>query len=140
MTDAGTLITVAGIIAAFGVGTLTFRIQRELEVAKDGGPNWIAWADWLMIAATAVSLLLVVLPLASFGAMPSGLIKLPAAACSATSILVVGYVFGILAHYRFLFWHGPVDAPRRAGEPAERIIVVVAASLAVGAFGLVVRS
>jgi hypothetical protein len=63
MADASSLATTASIIAAFGIAMLFFRIQRELGMAERGEINWIPWADWLLVGATAVSLLLVILPL-----------------------------------------------------------------------------
>ena len=55
--DTGTLATVASIISAFGAAMLFFRIQRELDMKKQGERIWLPVADWLLVAATVVSLL-----------------------------------------------------------------------------------
>src|SRR4029453_9466308 len=110
--DASTLSQVASIIAGFGVSMLTFRIQRHLEVLPYEGEehSWLAVADWLLVWATASALLFVILPLL---ALPLGpILRFPRAACAATSILVVGYMFGILAHYRLILGHGIRYNPR----------------------------
>lgn len=103
MADSGTLSTVASITSGFGVAMLFFRIQRELQMGKEGEPVWIPMADWLLVCATLVSLLLVILPLVALSAPEGLLLRLPSAACSASSILVAGYILSILAHYRLLF-------------------------------------
>jgi hypothetical protein len=140
MTDARILVTVASIVAAFGLTTMMFRIQRELRLRERGLPTWIAWSDWLLITATVGCMLFVVLPLVTFATLPEALSRVPSAVCAGASILVVGYIFGILAHYRLLFWRGDTAAPHVPGEPAERVIVVATCLLAVGTLLLVVLS
>ena len=118
--DRGTLATIASIISAFGVAMLYFRIQRELEMRKNEETIWLPAADWLLVAATLVSLLLVIVPLLT---LPE--VKLPAAASGAAAIMVAGYVPAILGHYRIVFGqkrNGPRDNP----EPSELLFVVVA--------------
>lgn len=67
MADASSLATIASIISAFGGAMLFFRIQRELAMQGAGEPIWIPWADRLLIAATLISLLLVVVPMRAAG-------------------------------------------------------------------------
>jgi hypothetical protein len=112
---------------------LFFRIQRELQMGKEGEPVWIPLADWLLVCATLVSLLLVILPLVALTAAAGVLRRLPAAACSASSVLVAGYILSILAHYRLLFGRKRTG-PRANPEPAEKILVFMTGALALALF------
>jgi hypothetical protein len=96
--DAGGLATVAAMISSFCAVMLVFRIQRETEMAKAGERQWLPLADWLLVGAALVSLLLVILPLTAFVNT-----SLPVAASGSAAILVAGYIFAILAHYRIWF-------------------------------------
>ena len=132
MPETSDLTTVAGIIAGFGVAMLFFRIQRELEMGKAGERVWIPWADWLIVIATLCSLLLVLLPLLILS--QNNIAKaVSTSACVASVVLLTGYVFAILAHYRLLFSCGR-SGPRYNPEPSERILVflstIIAGSLA----------
>ena len=133
--------TVASILSGFGISVFMFRIQRELRVRDmhPQWPNWLAWADYLILAAILLSLLLVVLPLMAM-AEPSRLAySIAAGSCAAASLLVAAYPFAILDHYRIEIgtWctrEGERPQERHKGEPAERIIVLAAAALAAIAF------
>jgi hypothetical protein len=132
MADASSLATIAGIISAFGVAMLLFRIQRELYMQKAGEPSWMPWADRLLIGATLISVLFVILPMLLIGYAQSPWVLLPRAAAAAACPMVAGYVFGILAHYRWLFGKNR-RGPRTNPEPAEKYVVLgaVFAALAV---------
>ncbi len=95
-----------------------------------GEPNWIPWADWLLIAAGMISLLLVILPTVAIRPDSSIYQLLPASACSVSSVLLAGYTPAILAHYR-LMWRGNRAGPRENPEPAERYIVALTVAIAV---------
>jgi hypothetical protein len=128
--DPGTLATIASIISAFGTSMLVFRIQRELEMRQKGEQNWIAWADWLLVSAVFVSLLLVIVPLLTIRQT-----RLPAAGAVAAAIMVAGYVPAILAHYRLVF--GRKRTGQRVNpEPWERFFVAVGLIIALFAFVL----
>jgi|SRR6185295_9829364 len=118
--DRGTLATVAAIIAAFGVPMLYFRIQRELEMRKNEETIWLPAADWLLVGATLVSLLLVIVPLVTLRE-----VRLPAAASGAAAIMVAGYIPAILGHYRIVFGQTR-SGPRNNPEPTELFFVVIA--------------
>ena len=133
MSDSGTLSTVASIIAGFGVAMLFFRIQRELVMREKNEQIWIPYSDWLLIIATLISLILVILPLILSSFVPSFLSGLPSAACAAATIMVAGYIMGILAHYRLIL-SGKRLGPRDNPEPSEKIIVRLAASFAAVSF------
>lgn len=136
MFDSSTLATVASIISGFGVAMLFFRIQRELQMHEKDETVWIPSADWLLISATLISLLFVILPIVAISKDTMLAHKIAASACSASSILVAGYIFSILAHYRLLFGRnkgGPRDNP----EPAERILVRLTIIIAAIVFVLV---
>jgi amino acid transporter len=123
--DAATLATIASVISAFGAAMLFFRIQRELSMKEQGEQIWLPRADWLLVVATLLCLLLVIVPLVLFSN-----IRLPAAAAGSAAIMVAGYVLAILAHYRiffgrqWLFWGNLRPGPRDNPEPAELILSV----------------
>ncbi len=133
MQDVGTLATVASIIAGFGGTMLVFRIQRELQMLKQGEKIWIAFAEWLLISATLISLLLVIVPIVSFPSLSGIFARLPAAGCSAAAILLAGYILAIQAHYRLILGANRTG-PRTNPEPAERAIVLIITCVAFLAF------
>jgi hypothetical protein len=140
-------LTVASILSGFGISVFMFRIQRELRVrdVHPDWPNWLAWADYLILAAILVSLLLVVLPLMAT-AQPGRLVySVAAGGCAAASLLVAAYPFAILDHYRIEIgtWRtreGEDPQVRHKGEPIERVIVLGGAILATIAFFAIVTS
>jgi hypothetical protein len=123
MPNEETLATVASIIAGFGAAMLAFRIEREVQGQEEGEATWIPWADALLIGAIFASLLLVILPIVSFQMARGFAARLPRAACSASCILVSGYILSILAHYRLLFGRKR-RGERENPEPAERWLVI----------------
>jgi hypothetical protein len=134
MLDIGSLMTVASIVAGFGVAVLVFRIQRETTLQT----KWIPWADWLLIAATMVALGGVILPIISFSQPPACVVKFGSAASSLVVLLVIGYPFAILAHYRLIGAEGAARAKRSEArynpEPLERRWVIVTFTIAILVF------
>lgn len=134
-SDAATLATIGSIIAMFGVAMLFFRIQRELQMGEKGEIVWLPWADWLLIAATLISLVFVIVPVTI-----SDERRIPSLAAGAAAIIVAGYVLAILAHYRiiggrtFIWWGTERTSPRRNPEPPERFLVVITSAGALGFF------
>src|SRR5262245_48512820 len=125
--DAGTLLTAASIVGALGTSVLVFRLQRELQVAENGGHTWIPWADRLIIAAISLSFLVVVVLLIS---RSPTIIGLASAVVASAAVLGAGYPFAVLAHYRFL--RPPINKPQRTNpEGVERHIVIICAVVAV---------
>jgi hypothetical protein len=134
-SDPSNLITIASIIAGFGVAVLMFRLQRELSLCPRD--RWLACADWLAISSTLIALMLVIVPLVFF-AMNRLASEVAGAATCLTVILLAGYVPSILAHYRLIFRgnRDPND-PRRNPEPAELAFIVITSVTAIfvaGAF------
>ena len=134
-------LTVASILSGFGISVFMFRIQRELRVRDEHPewPNWLAWADYLILAAILLSLLLVVLPLTAIAEPGRLAYSVAAGSCAAASLLVAAYPFAILDHYRIEIgtWRtreGEQPQERHKGEPIERFIVLAAAVLATVAF------
>lgn len=124
--DMNTAAGVAAIIAGFGSAVLVFRIQRESDMYKLGERTWIPWADRLLIASVVIALVFVLLPLIVSPATASTRVPLFSRALLAASIiLLAGYVFSILAHYRLIFG-GEREGPRINPEPAEEAIVNLA--------------
>ena|GEM_PF-2238426 len=58
-------LTVASILTGFCISVFMFHTQRELSVRDHhpDWPNWLAWADYLIMATIVLSVLLVILPL-----------------------------------------------------------------------------
>jgi hypothetical protein len=133
--DTGTLSTIAGIIAAFSVSMIFFRVQREIQMHGDGEINWVPWADRLLLLSSFLSLICVLLPLVAAHPSSWAYQRLPGPACAATVVLVAAYPAAILAHYRFILGCGR-EGERDNPEPAERWIVwfALASSLATAAW------
>ena len=138
-------LTVASILSGFGISVFMFRIQRELRVRDENpqSPNWLAWADYLILGAIVISLLLVVLPLVAVPEPGRLAYAVAAGSCAAASMLVAAYPFAILDHYRIEIgtWRtrqGESPQERHKSEPIERIIVLGAAILAAMAFASIV--
>jgi len=138
-------LTVASILSGFGISVFMFRIQRELRVrdANPRSPNWLAWADYLILSAIVLSLLLVVLPLMAIAEPGRLVFSIAAGSCAAAALLVAAYPFAILDHYRIEIgtWRtreGERPQERHKSEPIERMIVLGAAILAAIAFFTIV--
>lgn len=128
MIDSSTLTQVASIIAGFGAAALVFRIQRELEMQKEGEANWIAFTDWLLIIATFFCLVFAIVPLMLFTKPPMQVITFVRGICAASALMVGGWVFGILAHYRLILGKNR-SGPRTNPEPSETVIVIFTFSI-----------
>jgi hypothetical protein len=138
-------LTVASILSGFSISVFMFRIQRELGVRDrhPEWPNWLAWADYLVLATISLSLLLVVLPLVAVPEPSHFLFSVAAGSCGAASILLIAYPFAILDHYRIEIgtWrtaHGEKPEDRHKGEPIEKVIVIVSGALAALTFLVIV--
>jgi hypothetical protein len=138
-------LTVASILSGFSISVFMFRIQRELGVRDKHPewPNWLAWADYLVIATIVLSLLLVVLPLTALPEPSEFVFSVAAGTGAATSFLLLAYPFAILDHYRIEIgaWRtrlGERPEERHKGEPLEKAIVIVAGIVAVTAFAAVI--
>lgn len=134
--DASDIATVASIVAGFGSTALAFRLERHLQQLplEREEHSWLPVADWLLIAANAIALLLVLAPLLIFDLST---IQFPRAACAAACVLLAGYVFAIQAHYRLIFGAGKrYENPpsRRVTATAEWIIAVASVLAAMAAF------
>lgn len=134
-------LTVASILSGFSISVFMFRIQRELQVRSrhPGWPNWLAWADYLVIATIILSLLLVVLPLIAFPEPSEFVFSIAAGTSAATTMLLSAYPFAILDHYQIEIgtWRpaqGESSETRHKGEPIEKIIVVAAGVIAIITF------
>lgn len=137
ITDASTLATIASIISAFGVSMLFFRIQREIQMQTSGEIVWLPLADWLLVIATLICLLLVILPI-TFNVGND----LAAAGSAAATVMVAGYVFAILAHYRIFFGRRFIvfgekrKGPRTNPEPSELGFVMISIAVACLVFAM----
>jgi hypothetical protein len=132
-------LSIASILSGFGITVFMFRIQRELQVRERTRDvaSWLAWADYLVLAAIMLSLIFVVLPLVSFPRTIDFLLAMAAGSCAAAAILLSAYPWAILYHYR-LELGTKMEGPRQKGEPGERRIVIAAAIVAAMAFCTVI--
>jgi uncharacterized membrane protein len=137
--EPGDLIAAATLIVGFGVTVIMFRVQRELWVQEHhpGSPTWLAWSDYLILASVGLALFLVLVPLLFLRVITPLVQAVAAAACVAAVFLQAGYIPSILAHYRIEIGRGR-KGDRLKGEPAERLLAVASAALAIGAFILVI--
>src|SRR5262249_45005148 len=138
-------LTVASILTGFCISVFMFRIQRELGVRDrhPDWPNWLAWADYLIIATITVSVLLVIVPLVASPAPGRIIYSIAAGSSAAASLLLLAYPFAILDHYRIEIgvWRtlrGEDPRERHKGEPIERAIVITAAIVAAVTFIVIV--
>lgn len=129
MADAGSLVTIASIISAFGAVVLLFRIPRELYMRAKKELNWIPWADQLLFCATMVSLFLVIIPVVLIRSPQSAWSVLPKTAAVVASTLAGGYIPAILAHYRLILGKNR-SGPRTNPEPGEKLVVWITALVA----------
>lgn len=129
--DTGTLTTIASVIMAFAAAMLFFRLQREHSMAERGERNWIPWSDRLLFGAGGISLVFVILPIVIFPPIWAVNRVLPPAGSAASVVLVLGYVPGIFAHYRYFFGIGEFrQTPRNNPEPPEGLIVIATCAVA----------
>lgn len=146
MLSSESYLSVASILSGFCVAVFVFRIQREVAIidrvenrdstSKEKPENWLAWSDYLIVTSILLSMLLVVLPLMVVHSVNDQLLRLAAASCAASSILLSAYPFAILDHYRIL-WGKERKEKRLSGEPLERFIVIAALIVAAVVWGIV---
>src|SRR3954465_15037202 len=117
VVDDGTLAAIGAAIVGFGIVAFVFRVQREIQVQetllrefkeeaerqglqvkeaelleKVDTYRWIPWADRLLVGAVIVTLLFGLFPIALAGSVSSAWGgRLPAAACSASTVALAGY-------------------------------------------------
>jgi hypothetical protein len=127
----GDLIAVAAIVIGFGLTTIMFRIQREIEMRDKGETVWVAWSDYLIFGSVFLAVFLVVIPLLVFSSR-----TLAPAASAAAIILQAGYIPAILAHYRIICGKArdKEKIAREQGEPAEKWIVGASGGFATAIF------
>ena len=111
---------------------LFFRVQRETAMQARGKPDWIPYADRLLLGATFTAIFLVLLPILLFGSNSLAR-RVATAGCTAALVALGGYVPALLAHYRLIFRRGRVG-DRHNPEPPERVIVRSAATVALAFF------
>ena len=111
MNHQDVLVTAASIIAGFGSAVIAFRLERELDIEEKNVDrpshrkerHWIPVSDWLVVIASVGALCFVVAPLVAIPSPSDTTIRLASAVCSATAIMLAGYIPSILAHYHFIY-------------------------------------
>jgi hypothetical protein len=126
------LVTIAGVMLGIGIAIMLFRLSRELAMRERRERNWLAYSELLVVGACILSAIVLLLPV--FGAQSRQVtVLLPRSAILAGVVMLIGYIPGILAHYRFI--GGKRRPPLRENpEPIERSIVLGATVIAVLAF------
>jgi hypothetical protein len=135
------LIAIASMIFGFGIVVIMFRVQRELSMRER--PNnrffhWTPWADWLILASVPLVGCLTIVSLLAFPGVRTGE-ALAAAACGSAVVLQIGYIPAIFAHYRMFFGKQRfmANAPRKRGEPAEKVSFFLTVFIATLVFVLI---
>jgi hypothetical protein len=125
-------LAIASILSGFGITVFMFRIQRELDVRERTRDvaTWLAWADYLVLAAITLALMFVVLPLVVAQSVVEAVLAVAAAACAAAAILLAAYPWAILYHYRIVLGTKR-RGQRLSGEPGEKCVVIAAAIFAI---------
>src|SRR4051794_23974564 len=92
-----TVWTAAGIVVAFSVNAIVWRIGREASMRTGGGQWWMPRADFVLLASLAVTLIGVfVLPV--LGAE----LVFARHALGVAFVLLAGYPFALAGHYEIL--------------------------------------
>jgi hypothetical protein len=125
------LWTAAAVLMGFQLAAFVWRLNRETDVSKQGGANWMPPADYLSLLSMFTTVFGVfVLPIA--GVLP------PLASqrlFGLSLILFAGYQLALLGHYKLLF-RGAVQFPGKYVTGDELLIVLI--TLAGGALYLAV--
>lgn len=151
MVTVETLMTVASIVAGFGVAVVMFRLQRELTISDanwksrrssmsregsqdvDSTRTWLPLADGLVVASILISLLFVILPILLFEKNTDLVWR--RAFCAASVALLAGYIPTILGHYNFI---SGLDKSRPRTTRSEFIFFVVTVLVSMFMFGLII--
>ncbi len=116
----------AAVLMGFQLAGFTWRLAREIEVAKAGAINWVPPADYLNLISLLTTVLCVfVLP-------TMGLLSVGAAerAFVVSVLLFAGYPFALLGHYGLLFNRG-TTLPGMYSTKQERTVVAFTALVSV---------
>ncbi len=122
------LVTVAGVMLGVGVAILLFRLARELYMGEQGERNWLAYSDRLVVGMCILTLVVLLLPVLGVESRRATVL-LSRSAILGGFVMLLGWVLGILAHYRFI---GGKGRPRQRDnpEPLERTVVLVTTGIA----------
>lgn len=118
--------TAAAVLLGFQLAGFTWRLAREIDVAKEGGINWIPPADYMNLFSLLTTVLGVfVLPV-------TGLASPRAAerAFGLSVVLFAGYPFALLGHYGLLFNKGTV-LPGKYSTRQEIIVIAITVLIAI---------
>lgn len=112
--------TAAAVLLGFQLAGFTWRLAREMDVAKEGGINWIPPADYLNLSSLLITVLGVfVLP--GTGLIPSHIAE---RALGLSVVLFAGYPFALLGHYGLLFNKG-TRLPGKYWTRQEKVVIAI---------------
>lgn len=146
MSHPDTLVTAASIIAGFGAALIAFRLERELEIERRDQElpphrregHWFPASDWLLVISNVAALCFVVAPLVAIESPSPRTIRLTSAVCTATAIMLAGYIPSILAHYRFFY--GLTKKERKNPTLLEAVFLSITVIAAILAFAMTYRA
>jgi len=117
--------TAAAVLMGFQLTAFIWRLNRETEVRKSGGKNWLPPADYLSLASMiAIAFGVYAFPIAGYKFTLS-----PQQMFGLSVILFVGYIFALLSHYNLLF-RGPTALPGKFCTIQEFITILIALAAA----------
>jgi hypothetical protein len=120
--------TAAAVLMGFQLTAFIWRLNRETEVRKSGGKNWLPPADYLSLASMiTIAFGVYAFPIAGYQFSLSSQQMF-----GLSVILFVGYIFALLSHYNLLF-RGPTVLPGKFCTIQE-FITILATLVAAGLF------
>lgn len=125
--DLGELWSAGGILVGFQVTALTFRVNREVSVARAGDLTWLPVADCLNMLSLSFTLVGVfILPVLDIiGEHAAGTVF------GFAVLLLLGYAFALAGHYEML---DPRTRRSMAYFPVQERWVVAGVGLAAAAY------
>lgn len=109
--DFPTVWTAAGIVVAFSINIIVFRIGRESAMRSEGLIWWLPRADFVLLGALAVVLIGVfVLPVLGAG------LSFARYALGLGFVLLAGYPFALAGHYEILRGEVPHEVKDKIGK------------------------
>ena len=142
MSDQLTQIWVpAGIIFAFQIQMVRWRIDREVSMEAQAERTWLPLCDYLNLVSMIVTAFFVFVgPILILDGDATASVGLAKYGVGLTAIFLIGYLVSLLGHYRLL-WGGAGSRPRVPVQEliAVTITVIVAAAYVCAVWGDVAR-
>lgn len=112
----------AGIVFAFQIQMVRWRIDRELRMEAESERVWFPLCDWLNLLSMMVTAAFVfVLPMLGWPTTDGALV-LARTGFGLSVVLLIGYLLALIGHYRLFF---PRKGPRPLSTLQEWSAVIV---------------